>query len=283
MTSVAALASFLSIAAAAPQEDLAARAVEILRNVMTTEQEWVKVHAAESLLWTGHREGVVEAFRPDQATAQPPYRIGVWRVLAQALPARRQEHVQNIAAVFLTEAFSDRLHAVETLAKLKYQDRPDELLRVAKEETGSFKACALWALANSGDAEDEARLAALLEDDDAAQRSIAAYALRHLKSLRPETLTLLRQAASAEAQDSPARANLLSALYMHAPVGEKSQVREQLVPCLESGDRGQKREICAVLGRVGAEDSLPLVEPLLDDPDADVRSGAAEAVLMILE
>ena len=42
-------------------------------------------------------------------------------------------------------------------------------------------------------------------------------------------------------------------------------------------------EICAVLGRVGAEDSLPLVEPLLDDPDADVRSGAAEAVLMILE
>ena len=74
---------------------------------------------------------------------------------------------------------------------------------------------------------------------------------------------------------------MLSARYLHASASERHCLRESLQPYLETGDTGQKREACAALGRVPNPADIPLLTPLLDDPDRDVRAGAAEAVLLI--
>ena len=86
---VAALAATLALAAP-PDEALRARALGVLRGAVAAEERWVKVHAAEALLVAGDGEAdrgeVALAFDRELAAkgSEPRYRIGVWRVLAEA-------------------------------------------------------------------------------------------------------------------------------------------------------------------------------------------------------
>lgn len=56
-----------------------------LRNNLRVLSAWEKVHAAEYLLWLGYAGGVRDAFLQEEARhgQQVPYRVGIWRVLAQ--------------------------------------------------------------------------------------------------------------------------------------------------------------------------------------------------------
>ncbi|MEW4563221.1 hypothetical protein AB1K70_11885 [Bremerella sp. JC770] len=85
--------------------------------------QWNSVHAAEYLISVGRSDLVVEAFRAQENVETPQYRIGVWRVLAQAEPSqlKRSEYVERIREVLLDEVAPDRLHALESLAKLRVQ------------------------------------------------------------------------------------------------------------------------------------------------------------------
>ena len=60
------------------------RALSTLRNGLNTETKWVKVHAAEALIWHGYPDDIGTMFAAEAATADPQYRIGCLRVLAQA-------------------------------------------------------------------------------------------------------------------------------------------------------------------------------------------------------
>lgn len=257
------------------------RCLAVLHEALAGGKEFVKVHAAESLLWTGHPDQVRETFLNEPQDV-PKYRIGVWRVLAQATrnPEERREYENKILAVLLDPNAPDRLHAAETLGKLGVASRDPEVLRLAKEETGPFQAMVRWVMANSGNEEDEAALVELLASPDAYTRGCTAYALRFFKSIRPETRERLRAAGEKEPLDSAWRTHLLSARYLHASSEERPALRESLLQYLETGDTGQKREACAALGRVPNTADIPTLSNLLDDIDLDVRAGAAEAILL---
>ena len=275
----------LSCAAGAEEpvsQDLHHRCLSELRDTLERGEEFVKVHASESLLWTGHPDNVRAVFLNEPQDV-PKYRIGVWRVLAQAAPdaQERRKYEDKILAVLLDPKAPDRLHAAETLGKLGVTSRDPEVLRLAREETGPFQAMVRWVLANSGNEQDEAALAELLTSPDAYTRGCTAYAMRFFKTLRPATAEKLNAAADKEPADSAWRTHVLSARYLHASASERHCLRESLQPYLETGDTGQKREACAALGRVPNPADIPLLTPLLDDPDRDVRAGAAEAVLLI--
>ena len=259
------------------------RSLAVLREALAEGKEWVKVHAAESLLWTAHPENVRDLFLKEQETAGPRYRIGVWRVLAQAAPdeKERQTYVGKIVAVFVDTNAPDRLHAAETLGKLGYAGRESEVVRWAEKEYGSNQAMARWILANSGNAKDEAYLAELLQSDNADARGCAAYALRFFKKVRPETYAKLQAAGQKEPLDSNQRANILSPWYLHAPEAERPAIRAPLLKYAENGTKDDKREMCAALGRAPNPDDVPVLTRLLDDPDLDARAGAAEALLRI--
>ena len=69
-------------------QELHHRCLSELRDTLEKGEEFIKVHAAESLLWTGHPDQVREVFF-NEPQEVPKYRIGVWRVLAQAdVPAK---------------------------------------------------------------------------------------------------------------------------------------------------------------------------------------------------
>ena len=233
----------------------------MLRATLENEQEWIKVHAAEALLSVHHPEGVLAAFQREQMLhgAEPKYRIGIW-------PG------------------SDRLHAAETLAKLGYRAggrEMDAFGLVARERSGSLAVDVRWVLVNSGQRMAEARLAEMLDSDDAGTRDDAAYAIRHLPSVAPATWDRLAAAAKREPLASDVRSNLMSAAFRHAPADQRATYKAEVVKYAGAGTPDQKFEACAVLGLAGETDVLPLLTQLLDNPDANVRVGAAEAVLRL--
>ena len=262
--------------------DLHARCLSVLHEALAEGKEFVKVHAAESLIWTGNAGNVREVFLSEPATV-PRYRIGVWRVLAQAAPdpKGRQEYANKILAVLLDTSAPDRTHAAETSGKLGVTSHAPEVLLLAGGEAGSCQAMARWVLANSGDEKDEAYLAELLESPNADARGCAAYALRFFKKIRPATYEMLKAAAEKEPADSPQRANMISPLYLHASPAERPAVRVRLLQCAGSGRTEDKREVCAALGRVPNPEDIPFLTKLLDDAELDARAGAAEAILRI--
>ena len=74
--------------------ELRQQAVGIVRDVLEHEHLWVKVHAAEYLLWLDCPGGVKETFTKELElhSDEPQYRIGIWRVLGRAAP---NEHEQE--------------------------------------------------------------------------------------------------------------------------------------------------------------------------------------------
>ena len=269
--------------------ELREASIKTLRTVLAEEKEWVKVHAAEMLVFNNYPEGVREAFEAElERGPGPKYRIGVWRVLVQAAgndKAMRQKYLDKIVAAFRDIGGPDRLHAVETLGKLGYTDASAELTAAAEQGEGTFRAYARWAVANSGKPGDEASLAALLDAADAKVRGCVGYALRYFEGILDATFEKLAQAASKEALDSSARVYLLSATYAHAHGegrrGRREEAKGELLKYIKVGGKAEKNEVCSALAAVGGQPDVEILATLLEDAEVDVRAHAANALLRI--
>jgi SSS family solute:Na+ symporter len=276
--------------------ELRQRAVGELRSVLEHQDRWAKVHAAEFLLALDYPDRVQAAFTEelDVHGAEPEYRIGIWRVLAQATydPKEKRRWVSRIRDVFLDSGAPDRLHAVETLAKLGYtvteQERGadrDRTERDVFEETaaadGPMAVFARWVLVASDPERDDSLLAELLASDDARVRGLAAYAIRHLPTVSPAAQQALASAAAAEQPDSPARIHVVSAAAVHGPTGQRSDWKEELRGLAETAGPADRYQACQTLAQVADQSDLPLLVRKLEDEDPDVRSAAAYAILRV--
>ena len=277
-----------TIGPGAVDERLRAQAVQVLRATLDTEQRWIKVHAAEALLLSGQPDGVTRAFESELIShgSEPEYRIGIWRVLAQAASTDRQRKpwIAKIVAAFLDTGGPDRSHAAETLGKLGYHASGTEAGAfeiVARSGRGSLSVDASWVLANSGRPGGDVRLAELLASDDRSTRNDAAYAMRHLATLSTAGWEKLAAAAGKSHSGAGERATLLSAAFVHAPVAQKARFKTELLNYLSSGTNDEKYEVCAALARDGVDADASLLAQLLADPAPDVRIGAAHAILKI--
>ena len=263
------------------------RSVQVLRQALEDETGWVRVRAAEALLWNNYSEGVREAFSSEAAEPGSSHEIGVWQTLAQATLRKsqheleRQQHVDRILEAFLASDGERGSRAAEALAKLGYAGRPAELLRLADEGEGVRQVDALWLLAASGTGDDQTGLASRLESRDPAVRARTAYALGRLESAGPEVRSALERFLDRESADSNVRIYLLSALYMH---GDGTPVsKSELQSYVRNGTREQRLEAIEALAHAGGKGQIPLLEPLLvhQGTGAEIRVAAANALLRI--
>ncbi len=277
-----------------------------LRTVLTTQEEWVKVHAAEYLLWAGYPEGVLQEYlkEAEEHQTKPQYRIGIWRVLAQADPApeNRKQWTDTILNAFLDTGGPDRIHAAETLAKLKVSPAvtaPEITRQTLESEVNSLVRYTQWSISYTSPDSLEAfrdRFIGIVTDPeaDASDRRLAAYALGRSGKLPLSTWKQLAQAALDEAPD--AGLFLLSAALQTAPEEEipgeiYTGLRAKLRPYQQVKEKGVRSELAMALARAGDETDIPLLESLLytEDPigkeadDADVRAAAAYALLQLIE
>lgn len=162
--------------------ELRERSIEVLREVFDGQQRWVKVHAAEYLLALDYPQGVQEAFLEelDSHKEDPQYQIGICRVLARATIDEREKSkwIDKIREACFAPQAPERLHATETLAKIHYQLRADEVALIeqaAQQEDSELAPYAVWVLLNSERPGAEDRLAALLQSSEDNVRSGAAF------------------------------------------------------------------------------------------------------------
>jgi len=266
----------------APEDGVSIRGRAALHAIFGEEQAWVKIHAAEALLAGGEAASIRAQFlRLVPRVDSLPYRVGVWRVLANTSPtlAERAVAVAAVEKIYLDPQSTDRSQAIETLCKLRcVLTGPilDAVRRGADTGPVLLRPLSLWSLVLSGDAKALDRLCALLQSPDPTMRVDAAYALRWLRTTNPHALEALAAAAAVEPQDTKAYPYLLSAAYaLHAGPAQRAQWRAGLDRLLENGASDARFEACQGLrADIGLTD-LPRYEALLNSPDHDTQVGAA--------
>ena len=297
-------------------DSLSVAAQRTLREVLHRQSEWVKVHAAEYLLWAGFPDGVKAVFMAEekQYGHQSPYRIGIWRVLAQAATTtdEREKRLDRIQQAFQDPAGPDRIHAAETLAKLRTPPTvAASVTRAAIEsDNPALSLYTRWAASyHSDDSVALTRkylLAGLAnQENDALTKRMSAYILRHLDKMTDAQWQQLAQIALAEPDASDAQTYLLSAAFVLTPAQEADtdafvRIREKLLKAQNSPRKGDRTEMAMALAECGTSHELPVLTALLNNqnplptaPDtspelsrkdadnADVRAAAAYAILKI--
>ena len=272
----------------APDDATTTKAKAILHDIFDRDETWIKIHAAEALLAGGEAIAMRERFLQLASKADSLlYRVGVWRVLANTSPteAERDECVAQIEKIFLSPSPSDLPQALETLCKLRVRvDGPvlDLVRRSVDGPSESIGALALWSLCLRDEPTALERLCSLLRSPNASLRLSAAYALRWLRTGDTTALRMLAQAADAEAPSTEAYAYLLSAAFaLDANPARRPAWRTALEQVLAKGSMDARFEVCNGLLQQSTAASLRHYVPLLDDPGADTRVGAALTILYV--
>jgi HEAT repeat protein len=138
-----------------------------------------------------------------------------------------------------------------------------------------------WLLAEGND-RDVPILAELLNSPNAEIRGVTAYGLWHLANRLPaDVVTKLASAARAE-PESQYRVYLYIAAFVAARDDDQAtHFKDLLVPTAQNGTKDEKYQTAAGLALRGNRRDLTLLANLLNDPEADVRVSAANAILRI--
>ena len=272
-------------------ETLEAHARGVLHQIMTSEQSWVRIHAAEALIAAGEGEGIRTYFLGElPRTETSAFRIGVCQVLATTAHSvgERNTWIAKAERVYGDVTAPDRNQAVETLCKLGHRVSGPTLEIVRQNAAGppsAPMALGLWASEIAGEPHALEGLTRLLTSDNPALRTSAAYALRWLHPADPAARAALARAVAAEPADTQVSVYLLSAaLTVDADPAQTASWEAKLKQALFTGTMPARFEACWTLQHRYKVADLPQVAPLLDLPAAenDTRVGAAMIILTTL-
>lgn len=284
------------------------KALAELNQVLKHNKQFVKVHAAEFLIWTGYKEAALKEFiKEDQLhSGEAKYRITIWRVLVQAEddPARKQMWMDKIYKAYTDLDGPDRTHATETLAKLKQPVSdlfPKETAFTLKSADRNLQTYALWASGydRSGQLKTDRDIFVnrMLTDEDMIVRRISAFVLRQAKGLNVGQWDKLAAAALAQTLADETFVTFLITAWMTAPVeaGPEKLIRieQQLLKDAKDYNLGQQMELAQALAEKGTKKHLPLLMEIMEnkysggkyvpasEEGADLRATAAYAILKI--
>ncbi|MSU47213.1 MAG: hypothetical protein EXS42_08875 [Lacunisphaera sp.] len=269
--------------------DLAPRdqAFETLRRVWAQEKEITRLRAGESLAMAGEGGPVrAELLAADPLSYPSPARVIALRVLAHAAgsAAERAKWIARIQEIFLDAKAPDRLHALESLAKLGVVPAGTDLEAVRAWTAAAPEAArpfGHWMLHLAGDPAAQPALLAALGSADPITRLRAGFALRMIVPSDATARAAVAAALAKEPSDSPARAYLLSAaLRLRADPAQTGRWREEAVASFTlPGRAAATLELATVITHLEPAPSAQVFLALLDHPEADARIGGAKALL----
>ncbi len=194
-----------------------------LKSLLYSEKEWIKVHVAEFLLW---RNCYVDEVRTEflkeeeQFGHVPKYRVGIWRVLVQATTdeKNKQYWIDKIIAAYHDKKGEDRLHSIETLAKLRVG--VVQVLPTGLES--SFRLYSLWNYA-LGSAERKQTVKHMLIRDLVSNKltelemQVTSYILRYIGPLAENEYVQVKTWMQTTDLKTALRSNLLATLLISCP------------------------------------------------------------------
>lgn len=290
-------------------DTLSGKALAELRHSLKTQSEFIKVHAAEYLVWLGYADEVRTEFlrENERHGEQPRYRIGIWRVLAQTEPdpEKKKGWYDKIYGAFGNLNGPDRLHAAETLAKLRLSPKeryPEATQKSLTDESRNMQVYTHWALSYAPGA-DPAQftndfLQMIAADTNGVVRTISAYIVRRRGGLTEAEWTQLSKEALAEPDTSPLKKSLLNTAFVTFPEDAKKtadyeRIRKAITENDQRFSAAERIELAQVLAERGETSDLPLLVAYLNNENskaiyatdskegADVRAAAAYAILKI--
>ena len=285
-------------------DPLSKRALDELLVTLRTQPEFIKVHAAEYLIWLGHTEEARKEFLQQNELhgEQPKYRIGIWRVLAQTEkePSGKKKWNDKIFQAFGDLNGPDRLHASETLAKLHLSplDRyPEATQKSLSDESRNLQVYTLWATSYaSPDSLDKNRLKFIqlaAADTNEDVRKISSYILRRM-GLNASQWKDFAKKALAEPPSSALKFSLLTTAFIACPADVQQDSQTKIKALLLNDYRelpfGGQIEVSMALAEHGTAEDIPVLAALMDSKpgtgiseaeSADVRAAAAYAILKI--
>ncbi|MDB5208440.1 MAG: hypothetical protein JWR72_3515 [Flavisolibacter sp.] len=251
--------------------------------VSNGETFFIKVHAAENLIYHKHTSGLEVQFLQLQKAA-PENFIGSARVLARLnkqYPQKFHRYIKQLENEFTSGAgIKTRLTALESLGKLGYKTPSPQIINYADTGTGGFKAMARWVLSNNKSLALENRLSELLLSNEINDYRYAAYALRFKSKISAQTMKRLNECLLRLKQDDAARVYVASCLFVHDSAKERPRSKALLLKYAD-GEIGQQYEVAEGLGIRGTAMDIPVLKKLLANENTDVRVAAANALLKI--
>lgn len=274
-------------AVASDARELRALAEQKLHESLKADSVYVRVHAAEALISEGLVQRARDSFLAEALAAEivPIRRVVTWRVLAQVATdaQQRESWINRLKAVALDPAAEDRIHAVESLAKLHVHIPASERAvydDMARQSKAGYSVFALWILYHSGETDALDRIAGVLASKDPIMRLRAAYIIRRENIPSATVLRSLDWAMAAEPIDSPAYPYILSAATL---LETNTDRRRELLSKLEhlafNGPHGARYEACQTLMNLWAPADAPRLAPLLAMDQTDSLVAGAWAIL----
>ena len=284
------------------------QAVAELKAILEHRPQFIKAHAAEYLIWTGHPEPALKEFLKEERLhgTEPKYRIVIWRVLVQAEKdqARKNKWLNKIYDAYKNMDGPDRTHATETLAKLRQPVMG--LFRGETEKTlastdRNLQTYAIWASSYGSDKrmnENREKLVHMaLTDTNVIIRKISSFVLRKELGLSLQQWDKIAAKAIATDKADEMYIPYLTTALVTAPLKADAAKLEQIEGLLTNGvatySVGQRTELAQALAEKGTKKHLQLLISLMDDKDssgiydpasdegADMRAAAAFAILKI--
>jgi SSS family solute:Na+ symporter len=226
-------------------------------------------------------------------------------VLSQASANNEDKKVWNdkIMQAFIDTDGKDRLHASETLAKLKispFADYPEITKKTIESPVRSLSLYTRWSEAFiTKDSLVAVRKSffdlAISNKEDTASRRLAIYVLRQLRDLSQKQWVILAELALAEPEDSELKMSLINGAVILADENSTSsilynQVFDELLGYEQVATKAARAEIAAGLAEKGKPEDLPVLISFLknaipigqDAADADIQASASYAILKII-
>ncbi|MBC7390366.1 MAG: hypothetical protein H7329_14205 [Opitutaceae bacterium] len=284
------------------------KALVELNSTLEHRQKWIKVHAAEYLIWAGHPGTVLKEFLKEEKihSNEPQYRIGIWRVLVQAErdPARKKIWLNKIYDAYKDMNGPDRTHATETLAKLKQPVAnlfPQVTAITIASGDRNLQAYALWASSFGSESlmkkNKKKFIDMALTDTNMTIRKISAFVLRQSKGLKLAQRERLATAALSTDKMADTYVTYLATSLVTAPAGadcnKLSKINDMLIKDVKKYTAAQRTELFQALAEKGEKKHLKILQGFIDDENsggiydfssdesADMRAAAAYAILKI--
>ena len=275
-------------------QELKSEALEKLHFNLINSLEWEKVHAAEALINLNYKEDAYRIFIEEERKKRKEefYRIGIWRVLAQASTDQeeKQQWIDSISNVFKNPNNPDVTHAAETLGKLSFSPSnfsPKLTDSILNDKHNSLWICTLWATAYSPEKEKvKNKLVSIIQqqEEPANVKSIAAYALRFLKNSGTKNREKLISTLNKEPDSSKVYPYLLSAVLVNTPKDSLMTKRSlffkaKLKNIAKSNGHIGQYEALSALAEIGNPTNIELLSSLLKETDTSNIKNKADIII----
>lgn len=257
--------------AAAPETNVNARCLTVLRTGLASNEFWPAMHAAEALSLTGHGNEVLKAL-PGKIATDDQQRCGLAR---EAYRAGDRTRAAELLTILDKPGSNGHTHAAESLFKIGVIGDGVKLRQaLAQDANLKLKLMAAAALHRGGDATAADTVRKYVSHTDPAARMIAAWVLGQIGN--PNDIAALKTQWKKETEP------LNVAYFAHAlallgdadglkTLGENLRSQEVSV-------RTYAADFAGLCRATGFRDQLIV---LLGDSNLDTRIRAAEAVLLI--